>query len=259
MIQFTEQQIVDNWNKLIQLIEDTFEGERKEKLLEMYKHFEDRMCVAPASGQLHFHLCTPGGYVQHILNIVHYTKQFYKIWKDSGAYVDDYTTEELIFAAMHHDLGKVGDMDNDHYLPNESDWHVKNQGKLYVNNPDIQFMTPPDRGLWILNQFGIKMTINEVLGIKLADGMYDDGNIQYLKSYSPEKKLKSNLPLIVHQADMATTRIEYEMSKQVERQEEQKVQKSVEKIKEAASSEQVSEQLSQKSKDLFDELFGDDS
>ena len=162
MIQFTEQQIVDNWNKLIQLIEDTFEGERKEKLLEMYKHFEDRMCLAPASGQLHFHLCTPGGYVQHILNIVHYSKEFYKIWKDNGAYVDDYTMEELVFAAMHHDLGKVGDMDSDHYIPNESDWHVKNQGKLYVNNPDIPILTPPDRGLWILNQFGIKMSINEV-------------------------------------------------------------------------------------------------
>ena len=54
----------------------------------------------------------------------------------------------------------------------------------------------------MLNQFGIKMSINEVLGIKLADGMYDDGNIQYLKSYAPEKKLKSNMPLIIHQADI---------------------------------------------------------
>ena len=45
MIEFTPEQIQENWNKLIQLIEDTFEGERKEKLLEMYSHFEDRMCM----------------------------------------------------------------------------------------------------------------------------------------------------------------------------------------------------------------------
>ena len=167
--------------------------------------------------------------------------------------------EELIFAAMHHDLGKVGDMDSDHYIPNESDWHVKNQGKLYVNNPDIAFMTPPDRGLWILNQFGIKMSVNEVLGIKLADGMYDDGNIQYLKSYAPEKKLKSDMPLIIHQADMATTRIEYELNMKLEREEEQKTKQSVEKIKSAVSTEEVTEQLSQKSKDLFNELFGEES
>ena len=122
MIKFTAEQIQENWNQLIQLIEDTFEGERKEKLLKMYKHFEDRMCIAPASGQEHFHLCTTGGYVQHILNIVHYSKEFYKIWKDNGAIVDNYTEEELIFAAMHHDLGKVGDLDGDHYIPNPSDW-----------------------------------------------------------------------------------------------------------------------------------------
>ena len=40
--------------------------------------------------------------------------------------------------------------------------------------------------------------------------MYDEGNIQYLKSYAPEKKLKSNMQHILHQADMTTTRIEYE-------------------------------------------------
>ena len=57
MITFTPEQIQDNWNKLIKLIEDTFDGDRKDKLLKMYKHFEDRMCVAPASGQEHFHLC----------------------------------------------------------------------------------------------------------------------------------------------------------------------------------------------------------
>ena len=54
------------------------------------------------------------------------------------------------------------------------------------------------------------MTVNEMLGIKLADGMYDEGNVQYLKTYSEDKKIKSNLPFIVHQADMATSRIEYE-------------------------------------------------
>ena len=63
MKQLTEQQIVDNWNKLIQLIENTFDGERKEKLLEMYKYFENRMSVAPASGKAAYHNAMVGGYV----------------------------------------------------------------------------------------------------------------------------------------------------------------------------------------------------
>jgi hypothetical protein len=210
MKQLTAEQIDLNWKALIDLIEDTFEGERKENLLKMYNHFQERMMMAPASGQEHFHNCHPGGYVEHILNIVKYSKQFYKLWKDNGAYVDNYTEEELIFAALHHDLGKAGDLEQDHYIPNPSDWHRKNQGKIYTNNPEMNFMTPPDRGIWILNQFGVKLTQNEFIGIKLTDGMYDEGNIQYLKSYAPEKKLKSNIAHILHQADMTTTRIEYE-------------------------------------------------
>ena len=31
-MKFTPEQLEQNWNKLIQLIEDTFEGDRKEKL-----------------------------------------------------------------------------------------------------------------------------------------------------------------------------------------------------------------------------------
>ena len=50
MIELTPEQLQSNWDKLIELIEETFEGERKEKLLEMYNHFEDRMMLAPASG-----------------------------------------------------------------------------------------------------------------------------------------------------------------------------------------------------------------
>ena len=123
--------IKENWNKLITIINDTFSGERKEKLINMYNHFEDRMILAPASGSEHFHNCFPGGYVQHILNIVHFSKQFYQVWKNNGAYVDNFTEEEVVFAAMHHDLGKVGDLENDHYIPNPSDWHRKNQGKIY--------------------------------------------------------------------------------------------------------------------------------
>ena len=205
-----EKQIQNNWNELIQLIKDTFEGERKEKLLEMYEHFKDRIMFAPASGTEHFHNCFPGGYVEHILNIVRFSKQFYEIWVNNNSYVDNYTIEELIFAGLHHDLGKVGDLDGDNYIPNPSEWHRKNQGKIYTHNADIQYMSPPDRGIWILNQFGIKMTQTEMLGIKLADGLYDEANIKYLKTFNKDYGLKCNLPYIIHQADMATTRIEFE-------------------------------------------------
>ena len=242
-----EEMIINNWNKLIELIKDTFSGDRQSSLLEMYNHFKDRMILTPASSHNYFHNCHPGGYVEHILNIVQYAREIKDLWYNNGAEID-YTDEELIFAAMHHDLGKIGDMDNDHYIPNPSEWHRINQGKIYTTNPDMQFMSPPDRAIWILNQFGIKMTINEMLGIKLADGMYDEGNIQYLKSYAKEKKLKSNMPHIIHQADMMTTRIEYEQTSVTDESKPSRISKtSKKKIKNNSSVEEL--------KSEFDKLF----
>jgi len=45
MKQLTEQQIQDNYLKLRSIINDTFTGERLEKLNTMYDHFENRMVL----------------------------------------------------------------------------------------------------------------------------------------------------------------------------------------------------------------------
>ena len=149
MKQLTEQQIVDNWNKLIQLIENTFDGERKEKLLEMYKYFENRMSVAPASGKAAYHNAMVGGYVEHVLHVTDCALKIKKLWEGDGAMIN-FTDEELIFAAMHHDLGKVGDLDNDYYIPQDSEWHRKNRGEIFKHNPVLQYMTVTDRAIFIL-------------------------------------------------------------------------------------------------------------
>ena len=51
MKNLTAEQLQENWDKLINIINDTFEGERKENLLKMYDDFKDRMMFAPASGK----------------------------------------------------------------------------------------------------------------------------------------------------------------------------------------------------------------
>ena len=244
MRKISAEQIQTNWETLMKYIDDYINEDRKPQLLEMYNHFKERMMFAPASGREHFHNAMPGGYVEHVLHIIDFSLQVRDVWKNNGANIN-FTDEELVFAAMHHDLGKAGDLEHDYYIPNDSEWHRKNQGKIYKANSELQFMTPPDRGLWILNQFNVKFSINEMLGIKLADGMYDDGNIQYLKSYGEDKKIKTNLPMIVHQADMTTTRIEYE---QWLHSEEEVVNTKVPKTKDE---QQKVDNLKQK----FDELF----
>ena len=256
MKELSIKEIEHNWKKLRDIIENTFDDDRLINLNKMYDYFEDRMCMAPASGKEHYHYAHVGGYVEHVLHIIDYALQIKGTWEKNGATIN-FTDEELIFAAMHHDLGKVGDLENDYYIPNDSDWHRKNQGLLFKHNPKIEYMTVTDRALWLLQHFGVSMTQNEFIGLRLTDGMYEEANKSYYVAYQPERQLRSNIAYILHQADMLATHVEYDEWKRGELEEEQKVEKSVEKIKEAVTTEEVSEQLSEKSKDLFNELFGD--
>ena len=255
MKNLTEQQIQDNWNKLIQLIKDTFPEDypdnRREKLLNMYHYFEDRMCVAPASGKEHYHNAFVGGYVEHVLHVTDLALKINKLWKENGASIN-YTDEELVFAAIHHDLGKVGDLKNDYYVPNESDWHRKNQGLIYKHNEDLQFMTVTDRAIFLLNHFGVKYSEWEYIGLRLTDGLYEEANKNYYIGYQPSRSLKSNIAYILHQADSMATHIEYDKWKQSTEEEKVEVKKRVENIK-----KELDPELKTKHKDLFNELFGD--
>ena len=252
MKQLTEQQIVDNWNKLMKLIEDTFEGERKEKLLKMYRYFENRMSIAPASGKAHYHNAMVGGYVEHVLHVTDCAVQIKKLWESNGAEIN-FTDEELIFAAMHHDLGKVGDLEEDYYIPQDSDWHRKNQGSIFKHNPKLQYMSVTDRAIFLLGHFQIPMTEWEYIGLRLTDGMYEDANKTYYMSYNPDWSLKSNIAYILHQADMMATHIEGDEWKRADEEVSNKFKKAVV----TEEKPKPSEKLSEKSQDLFDELFGD--
>ena len=209
MKKLNETQLKENWDKLINLVSETFSGERKEKLLKMYDYFESRMMFTPGSGTAHFHNCFIGGYVEHVLHITKIARKLFVDYKELGAHID-YTEEEVIFAALHHDLGKVGDLENDYYVPNDSKWHIENQGKYYKRGKDLNFMTVTDRAIYLLNHFGVTMSENEYLALRLTDGMYEEANKTYLMQYLDENKVKSNLPILLHQADMLASRIEYE-------------------------------------------------
>ena len=185
MKELTPEQIQENWNQLRQLINDTFKGERLDKLNHMYDYFEARMCVAPASGKEHYHNAHVGGYVEHVLHVIDCAVKLKKLWEDSGATIN-FSDEELIFAAMHHDLGKVGDMKNDYYVPQESEWHRKNQGSIFTHNGELQYMTVTDRAIWLLQYFEISMSEWEYVGLRLTDGLYEEANKSYYMTYNPD-------------------------------------------------------------------------
>ena len=49
-----------------------------------------------------------------------------------------------------------------------------------------------------------------MIAIQTHDGLYDDANVKYLKTFLPEQKPRTSLPYILHQADLMAARIEFE-------------------------------------------------
>ena len=271
-MKMSAEQLQEKWDEVIQLITDTFEGERRDNILKMYEYFKDRMMFAPASGVIYYHNAFPGGYVCHILNVTKFALEIFELYEKLGMHTSEYDKEAVIFCALHHDLGKVGNLDYDYYKPNESEWHRINQGKMYDYDDRLHYMTVTDRSVWLLSQFDIKMSEIEYLALRLTDGMYEEANKGYLSGFGEAKNLKTNLPLILHQADMMATRLEKErymfskdsdinyseiLNPELKEEREKQEEKSVSNIKEAVSKSETPDVLSQKSKDLFDELFGE--
>lgn len=205
MNKLSEEQMLENLKTFYSTISKHVSGNRGDLLIDMYKDLEDNLVTAPASTKKDFHNAFFGGFIDHTLRVIEYAQIFDKVWDRFGQ-IKNYTVEELIFSAINHDLGKLGYKDQPHYLPNDSDWHVK-QGFYFKYNPSLTHMRVADRSLFMLQKYGIQVSENEFLAIKLHDSLFEDANSAYFKT-SPEFQIKSNIVHILHQADFTASKIE---------------------------------------------------
>jgi hypothetical protein len=206
----TAEQIQDNWNELMNYIGLYISEPRKEKLKAFYEQYADRLMLMPAAHKKEYHNAFPGGYVEHVLRVIRCAIKQAELWEDEGADMSTFTTEELIFSALNHDLGKMGSEDEDSYIPQTDQWRKDKLGEDYMFNTKVPFSSVPDRGLFMLQSHGIQYTFNEMVAIQTHDGLYDEGNKKYLMSFMPEQKPRTSLPFILHQADLMAARIEFE-------------------------------------------------
>lgn len=185
-MELTPEQIAENFEKYRSFMEKL--GDRSAPALALVDHLGERLAMCPASSRKEYHAAFPGGLVDHSLrllsNALKLCKTFsWEVPKDS-----------LIIGCLLHDLGKVGDHEKDYYIPQDSSWHMEKLGEMYKHNKDMQFMTVPDRGVWLCQHFGLKLSQDEWLAIKLNDGQYADEN-------APYKMKEPLLADIVHLAD----------------------------------------------------------
>jgi hypothetical protein len=214
-LQLTETELNSNYEEFLNIIKTRFTGDRKKSILNLYS--EDKLgltlCTAPASISEHFHFAIAGGYLLHVCHVLDFAQKVEEMLRSAGTEID-YTEEERNFAALHHDLGKLGDPElGDYYVPQDQDWKSR-KGEFYMLNPDIQYMDATDRAVYVLQQQGIKISWKEFLGIKLSDGMYKESNKGYLNTFAKEYHLKTELPRIIHVADYMSCVLEKSLVKQ---------------------------------------------
>jgi hypothetical protein len=206
----TAEQIQDNWNELLSYIEKYISEPRKDKLLEFYEQYADRLMLMPAAHKKEYHNAFPGGYVEHVLRVIRCAIKQAELWESEGCDMSTFTTEELVFSALNHDLGKMGDEEQESYIPQTDNWRREKLGEDYMFNTKVPFASVPDRGLFMLQSHDIQYTFNEMLAIQTHDGLYDEANKKYLMAFMPEQKPRTSLPFIIHQADLMAARIEFE-------------------------------------------------
>jgi len=207
MKDLTPEQMMENLDKFYSLINKYITGDRKDKLLDMYKSIEETLVTSPASTRISHHNAFAGGYVDHVIRVVEAALVFEKVWDKFGQN-KNYTTEELAFSAINHDLGKLGTNKEPVYVPNQSQWHRENQGVMYNYNPNVTHMRIADRSLFVLHKYGIEVSENEYIAIKIHDGLYEEANKAYYITYNKDTELRSNIAYILHQADLMASKIE---------------------------------------------------
>ena len=207
----TAEKIQSNWVEFMSNINTHISSPRKEKLVEFYEKYQERIMLMPASHKKEYHSAFPGGYVDHVNRVVRGALSMSGLWEGFGCDMTTFTQEELVFSAINHDLGKMGSDTEEAYVPQTDQWRKDKLGEDYMFNKALPFASVPDRSLFLLQCHCIPYSFNEMVAIQTHDGLYDSANDKYLKSFMPETKPRTSLPFILHQADMMAARIEFEV------------------------------------------------
>ena len=149
-------------NKETFLEKNTLYGILTKELLDFLG--EDLM-TAPASSMLSLHNAFPGGLIDHILKTTKYAIGINKLLPQNME-VDAHSIVKVCFL---HQIGKTF-----LYKWNESEWHRKNQGKIYEFNEDVTSMKIGERSIYYSMKNGVKLSEEEYQAIINYDKTEDD-------------------------------------------------------------------------------------
>ena len=127
---------------------------------------------APASTLESQFFAYEGGLIEHLLKVTVYAVAI----NDALPAEDKVDKGSLVKVCLLHQIGKAK-----LYVPNESEWHRKNQGKHYDYNENLVSMRVSERSLFYAMSSGIEFTDEEYAAIINFDKT-DDKQAEYHNS-----------------------------------------------------------------------------
>lgn len=123
---------------------------------ELMKFLGEDFIKAPASSIKTYHNAFEGGLIDHLLMVANYAV------KINLTLPEDLKVSQssLLKVCLLHQIGKAK-----LYTPCTSDWHRKNQGKMYDFNDNLTSMRVGERSVYYATSNGISFTEDEYIAI----------------------------------------------------------------------------------------------
>jgi len=182
----TMKQIEKNWKQYEKFCKRLSDPGLNELLGELGQ----RLVACPASPRNDQYGCYPGGVIKHALEVTALMRTL------ADAYNFSVPVASILKVGLLHEIGKVGDMESDYFVEQDSDWHREKLGQHYKYNEDLNRMSVSHRTLYLLQHYGISLAKEEWLAIQLASGSHFEENRFYV-GHEP------SLALILQQAKQA--------------------------------------------------------
>lgn len=167
------QDVEVKWNKfkkLVEYVEDAHPG-----TLAFIEKYSERIIMCPTATESSGYGCYPGGLLDFSLSV---TSNMRLIAKGLSLQIPQ---EKILFVGLFHAIGTIGDEENDYYVMNDSDWHLK-KGIYYKYNENLHKMPVSHRSAYLLQKHGITMEHDEWVSIMISGGTHRDESKFYIGS-----------------------------------------------------------------------------
>ena len=189
------QQFKSNILKLQQIINKHIKNQnRKNLIISIYQKYLNIMYISPGLSDKTSKYYKQGGWLEYVTQVLNNSFNIKKMMVSNG-YKLDFTDEELLVVCLFFNFGVLGTQHQPLMCKNDQNSYKYKNGMLYQFNSQLHYMKTFDRSLFLLNQQGLKLSLNEYLAIRLSWGLYQESDKIY---FQMEKQNTTNKLNIVH-------------------------------------------------------------